>query len=156
MTPCGSCIEGSCCPEIAACKGDAKCLDCLTGAVNPATCMGESKKKLDALNACSDGKCAVECTPPPCNPITNEGCDGDAGEACDHNSTGFSCFPPDNDTPICEPCDNQAGPFCEAGHTCLPDGTCGAFCCDDGDCGTGKCDATVFKLSAGGVCVKKK
>lgn len=154
MNACGSCIEGSCCAQTATCKADAKCFACLTGAANPATCTGASKAALDALNTCVDTNCTVQCNPP-CNPITNEGCDGDAGEACDHTPTGFGCFPPDNDTPVCESCDNQKGPFCEAGHTCLPDGTCGAYCCDDGDCGTGKCDKTVIKLAQGGVCVKK-
>ena len=148
-------MEGSCCAEAAVCKGDPKCLACLEGSVDPATCTGTSKANLDAVFTCLDAKCSVECTPKPCNPITNEGCDSDAGEACDHNETSFGCFDPPNDTPVCEACDNVDGPWCEAGKTCLPDGSCGAYCCDDGDCGTGKCDTKLVPLAQGGVCVKK-
>jgi hypothetical protein len=152
---CGTCAEANCCSEIAVCKGNPDCLDCITGN-DPTKCVGAAQMQTDAVNNCTNTKCNAECVPPSCNPITNEGCSTDTGEACDHTPDGFGCFPAPNDTPICEACDNQAGPFCEAGHTCLPDGGCAAFCCDDGDCGAnGKCDTTVIKLAEGGVCVKK-
>jgi hypothetical protein len=157
-TDCGKCAEQQCCTELTACKNNAMCFSCLTDPnADPAVCAAAAQKaQLDAISACQDAKCAVECAPPPpCNPVTNDPCDSAAGEACDHSANGFVCFPAPNDVVQCEMCDESAGPFCEAGHTCLSDGACAAYCCDDGDCGTGKCDKTILMDPQVGVCVKK-
>ena len=180
---CQTCLEASCCAEVGACHAKKSCWsDCFVNH-SETKCHADpdGHALYHALGTCWSASCAKECAAPTydlvcdglpaptpsagscvtlsaanaCNPITNEGCDTDAGEACDHTATGFGCFPAPNDTPICEACDNQDGPFCEAGHTCLPDGSCGAFCCDNADCGTGKCDTALLKLTHGGVCVKK-
>jgi hypothetical protein len=151
---CGTCAEGSCCAEVAACKADADCVACITG-TDTTKCVGAAKTESDAVNACLNSKCAAECAPAPCNPITNEGCDTANGWACDHGANGFTCFAPTNDVVQCDVCDEMNGPYCEAGHTCLTDGYCAAYCCDDGDCGTGTCDKTILGDPDVGVCVKK-
>lgn len=95
-----------------------------------------------------------------CNPITNLGCDGDAGEACDIDTSGnIGCFapPPANTTALCGTCDDQ-NTACAPGNTCVPvsqtAGGCAHFCCDDTDCTPGHCDKTALASSSVGVCVK--
>lgn len=97
-----------------------------------------------------------------CNPVTNQGCDGGAGEACDLGDNGsggsaFGCFAPPNDVALCGSCDNQAGPFCKPTLHCVEeDGGgfgCGRWCCDDTDCTPGHCD-TSYLGQAPGICVK--
>jgi hypothetical protein len=99
-----------------------------------------------------------------CNPITNEGCDGSAGEACDYNAGAYACYPKPNDLGLCDACGGEDG-FCGPGLTCYQritigtdgltvTGKCARSCCDDGDCGGGTCGskATVGGTSVG-VCL---
>ena len=98
-----------------------------------------------------------------CNPLTNGGCDSDAGEACDIDPNGdLGCFPPPppNTAALCAACDDN-NIACAPGSTCLPatnapDGgsECAHFCCTDADCGSGHCDKTTFLSDPLGFCVK--
>jgi hypothetical protein len=161
---CGSCLEASCCAELAESGGD------------PAD---------PALVDCALASCEVECFPPPepppfalectvpaeassagscvaidatntCNPVTNEGCNTDAGEACDLGQNGFECFPDGNTQDLCTDCGSTVG-YCKAGLTCFNE--CARFCCTDDDCGTGQClkefdGAALYEVAPSlGVCV---
>lgn len=98
-----------------------------------------------------------------CNPITNGGCDSDAGEACDIDPNGdLGCFPPPppNTAALCAACDDNTI-ACAPGSTCLPatnapdaGSECAHFCCTDADCGNGHCDKTTFNSDPLGFCVK--
>jgi hypothetical protein len=57
---------------------------------------------------------------PPCNPLTNAGCNSGTGEACDLGQNGLQCFPAPNDVQPGGDCDNGAGPYCIAGYHCSP------------------------------------
>lgn len=124
--------------------------------MDPAVCGANTL--LNAVTTCDQAVCKECQPPPPCNPITNEGCDTAGGEACDFNGAGFQCFPAPNDTDLCGMCDNQNGPFCKPGMHCAQDmdgnANCAAYCCDDADCGKGKCDKTVLGDPAIGICLK--
>lgn len=161
---CDTCMEASCCAEIATCKADANCIPCLAGQVmDPNVCgMGATKMAIDGFTNCQNAKCAKPCTPAECNPVTGEGCDIAKGATCDiDGQTGkFVCFPAPNDVMLCGDCDNTNGPFCQVGGHCIarPDMMtfeCAEYCCDDGDCGSGKCDKTLLKRNDVGVCVVK-
>lgn len=108
----------------------------------------------------SGGSCIPGDAGLPCNPITNAGCDGGAGEACDfNNQTGVACYPPPppNTTALCQLCDDQ-NTACLPGSSCqsATNGTmeCMRFCCDDTDCTPGHCDKTTFQTDPIGFCVK--
>src|SRR4029079_8113046 len=92
-----------------------------------------------------------------CNPVTNGGCDGGAGETCDlGDQNQFVCFPAPNDVALCGNCDNGAGPFCKPTMHCAPTAAgfgCARWCCDDTDCTGCKCEIT-FLGQAPGICVK--
>ena len=71
---CPACQASKCMPEIEACAGNATCptwLKCMNdcfGDADPAACQAGCTKKYpskqaDALLACNDAKCHVECTP---------------------------------------------------------------------------------------------
>lgn len=95
-----------------------------------------------------------------CNPVTNEGCNADAGESCDIASDGtIQCFapPPPNTAALCATCDSNTeclpGSSCWPG-TANPSGECMRFCCTDADCGGGHCDKTTFQTDPLGFCAK--
>jgi len=95
-----------------------------------------------------------------CNPVTNAGCNADAGESCDIANDGtIGCFPPPppNTQPLCATCDSntQCMPTtsCWPGTT-QPNGECMRFCCTDADCGSGHCDKTTFQTDPLGLCSK--
>jgi hypothetical protein len=180
---CATCLEGSCCMELAACNNDANCLGCATGQTDPATCDADpaSKAALDAFNMCLQNSCNAQCVPPPapppdcaapkdaaskgscitigggteCNPVTNEGCM--TGEACDFSTNGFTCYPPPNAGTLCGDCSNSAEPFCGGTLHCLEGGNggkCGRFCCDAGDCGAGGvCNMDITGVPGLGICI---
>jgi len=152
---CETCIMGSCCADLSACDGIPNCVDCFFGKQQDAKICDtmEIKAASEKLFHCTECKCADECLPKSCNPVTNEPCDTAAGEACDFSSSGFACYPAPNDQKLCEECDQMNGPYCAGGHTCLEDGGCAKYCCDDGDCGTGTCQ--LYQGSMVGTCVKK-
>lgn len=109
-------------------------------------------------NAATNGSCVtIDGTNTTCNPVTNFGCDGGAGEACDlGGGSTFQCFPAPNDVALCGACDNQNGPFCKPTMHCAPTASgsgCARFCCDDTDCTGGKCDTSLLGQPPG-VCVK--
>jgi hypothetical protein len=109
------------------------------------------------VDAATNGSCVTIDGTNTCNPVTNFGCDGGAGEACDLGGNGFSCYPPPNDVPLCGSCDNANGPFCLPTMHCSETNggfACTRFCCDDTDCTGGHCDKTVLQSDPVGVCVK--
>jgi len=147
---CGACAERSCCDELlevtkngggvwnealANCAAE-NCEDC-GGQPYPAELSCDAPPEPQAKGACvSIGG------PLDCNPVTNEGCDGN-GAACDINGFGFNfaCYPDGNVRALCEAC--GAPNFCQAGLTCV-NGTCAKYCCLDADCGSGTCTTGVF------------
>lgn len=74
-----------------------------------------------------------------CNPLSNDPCDGAAGEACalDPGLDAWHCSATGHHQPTCAPCGLLDG-GCAPGHVCL-DGACYRYCCDESDCGTGVC-----------------
>ena len=153
---CVTCLETSCCAELAACGEDGTCLDCATGsATDPTVCEDAAVAALiEGLNTCLESNCNDECIPKSeCNPITNAGCTA-AGSSCDLSNNGtFVCFDPPNDALCGATCSNSAGPFCSPGTTCN-ETKCTPYCCDDADCGAnGTCQAT--GVSNIGVCIPK-
>jgi hypothetical protein len=139
---CTTCLEGSCCAEIAACTADDKCFACYTGQVDTSQCHAPATESaLQGIVGCQAAKCTEACAPSDsCNPVTNAGCTA-AGSACDIGASGgFECFPPPNATPLCAACDPPNGKFCAGGMMCLFGAAkCFKYCCDDADCGTGTC-----------------
>lgn len=96
-----------------------------------------------------------------CNPVTNEGCNGGAGQACDLGTSSgqsvIACFDPPNDKNLGESCTNSKGPYCKGTMHCSGDvdggtGTCKKFCCSNADCGGGTCAAFNSQLGTLGVC----
>lgn len=180
---CGTCLEGACCAELAACDATTGCVDDITGgtACANAACTAAA----DAITACASASCETDCggggggtpvdplctaptTAPSggscftlgsnaCNPITNAGCTT-AGAGCDLSDDGsFQCFDPPNDVALCGACDNGAGPFCKPTMHCVATTSataCARFCCNDADCAGGKCDTTSLGIAPVGVCVK--
>jgi hypothetical protein len=113
---------------------------------------------INAINTCSTMCCQAQCAPP-CNPVTNQGCNAANMEACDTDGNGgFACFATPMGVDICAACDEMMGPFCNPGMTCLG-GECAHYCCNDGDCGAmATCDMTVGPTDNEmkvGVCVYK-
>lgn len=166
---CSTCLEASCCGEIAACTADDKCFACFTGQVPLDQCHAASTEAaLQQMIGCQGAKCVEACTPKDtCNPVTSAGCEADPGSACDLGGTGtFQCFPPPNDAKLCQTCAPASGQYCVSGMTCLmPVNVCAKYCCTDADCGQGTCwhDATrIFGAPLAlseddvGVCVVKK
>ena len=186
---CFDCLETSCCEEVRTCiddREDGGCAACIGGDADACT---KAKAAL-ALYVCLVQGCQVECGPDApgpqcdapakpsskgscvklddaatCNPVTNEGCDAEAGEVCDYDKGRYLCYPAPNDQKVCEACGPDAG-FCGAGMTCFQSvsigaeglvvsGACGRACCDDGDCGAGTCQQKV-DVSGGsvGVCIE--
>ncbi|MBI4704632.1 MAG: hypothetical protein HY744_26305 [Deltaproteobacteria bacterium] len=166
---CGVCLEGSCCDELGICGETEGCMDCLTGG----ECTG-GEEEAQAVATCAQDNCEAECfgEPPPamdpackdvpdpspskgacakvgdpgldCNPVTNEPCDGKAGQACDSNyqDSKFQCYDPPNENKLCTACGDQDG-WCLPTYTCV--GKCAKYCCDNADCGPeGVCDKTIF------------
>lgn len=161
---CGTCLETSCCAELAIDGGVGRDPD---------------------LIECAQTNCDAECFPPPtppfpiectvptpnpsmgscvtlgggnaCNPITQEGCTG-AGASCDVGQNGFQCYADGNTHALCEGCGDGAsdGLYCQPGMTCVAQ--CARYCCDDADCGMGTCTKTIngmaiFPTATGlGVC----
>lgn len=190
QAPCLDCLEASCCEEVRDCMADATdggCAACIAGDADACT----GSEIAVQLYACLVGSCEGTCgegAPGPacdapadrpsggacvaiegdaaCNPVTNEGCDGAAGEACDYDSKRFHCFAPPNERALCEPCGGAEG-NCGAGLSCFQQvtigtggvtvqGTCARTCCDDGDCGGGTCSARVTaEGSTVGVCIER-
>lgn len=176
-TECATCVEGQCCIEITECLADGDCETCLTDPnANSQVCAANDQ--WIALNDCAATLCQAECSAPPlqpacdapatspsngacvtigmdgaaCNPITNEGCDGAAGEACDIGGQAFQCYPSGNVNAICEECGANDGDFCQPGMSCVT-GHCARYCCEDTDCGAmGKCTKGGFAIGSVGVC----
>jgi hypothetical protein len=77
-----------------------------------------------------------------CDPLTNAGCDADAGYACSYYAEaegGFACLS-DSTEPAGAACDGEDGPWCGPALACVPGvgaGTCVPFCCGDDDCADG-------------------
>jgi hypothetical protein len=189
---CSDCVEEHCCEEAAACAADFNCKECVQSPANgicpqpqtaapftrciEAHCVTVCPAPDVAIFADADchapaksssgGACGAVGSPNQCNPVTNDGCDADAGAACDVSDvtatgTGFTCFPSENIHELCEPC-LYGGDACRPGMTCV--GRCARYCCDDSDCGSaGECDKKyIFDLYFGhppapvGVCLKRK
>lgn len=181
---CGTCLEGACCAEVAACNAVTGCMDCATGGACDAT----NQTPADALSACATNSCATECgggggtpvdmvcaapatapsagscvtvdgTNNKCNPVTNQGCNTAAGEACDFGASGFECYaaPPANTEALCAACDITNGPACLPTSTCI-DATAGGTKCARFCCTDADCGAgkcdTTVTGGAPGVCVK--
>ena len=173
---CATCLEASCCAELAACN-DAACIACSNGDMT--MCDATNQAMGDALGACKDTSCKTECTAPPpvdptcstptpspsngacvtlsakikCNPVTNAPCNTAMGEACDVTADGYDCYPAPNKQDLCQPCGTKADGFCKGGETCGGVGnTCAKFCCDDADCGAGKCDKSAMSTGGVGLC----
>jgi len=78
-----------------------------------------------------------------CDPLTNAGCDAEAGYACSY-CTGaggpFACLS-DSTEPAGSACDADDGPWCGPALACTPAdggvGVCVPYCCGDEDCGPG-------------------
>ncbi len=125
-------------PRASACNDAPGCVDCLPDA---SLCDDTNVDAHDALIACLQASCEMECFPrrrprtrpascrPPalggrvrlasrptitCNPVTNAPCNTAAGEACDFDGAGYQCYPAPNDKKLCEPCGSADG-FCEGG-----------------------------------------
>jgi hypothetical protein len=173
MGDCGTCSEGSCCAELAACNGIDGCVDCLG---DNTLCTADNQDAATAVIDCAQTNCMAECFPPPppppdatcsvpagakgscvtlsadvaCNPVTNAPCT--ALQACDVNGPGaFKCYDPPNDRDLCQTC-GQADGFCKGGQGCV--GVCAKYCCDDTECGAGKCDKVTFDFGGTvGVCL---
>ena len=123
-----------------------------------ATCTDQGQACAPACDAPevspSAGACVTVGGDVACNPVTNEGCDTQAGEACDVSATGFGCYPAPNLEDLCQPCGGDGASYCKAGHTCF--GTCFRFCCKSSDCGTGVCYKDPFPgslITSVGVCI---
>lgn len=88
-----------------------------------------------------------------CNPVTNEGCDTDAGEACEYGLEDyFTCYPAPNDVEEGGACDWEQGPYCAPSLTC-DSGVCRRHCCSDDDCAAPqRCEASSVEFGALGVC----
>ncbi len=158
--------------------GATGCLECLQG--DDTACNAENQDEVEALGQCLMTECADECggggAQPDCdapataatggscvtvagaiacNPVTNDGCNGGAGEACDFNEAGdgYECYPDGNTQGICAECSDTAG-WCQGGMTC--GGVCVRYCCDDTDCsGSGMCDKSEDFPGGVGVCLAK-
>jgi hypothetical protein len=106
----------------------------------------------EGLNADTDGDAGEAPTDPcadpdagACDPLTNAGCDGDAGYACsfhDETEGSFACLS-DSTEPEGSPCDAADGPWCGPALACAPgdggSGVCVPFCCGADECGDGPC-----------------
>jgi hypothetical protein len=75
-----------------------------------------------------------------CDPLTNAGCDADAGYACSYTQGvlgPFACLS-DSTEAMGAPCDADDGPWCGPGLACDPPdggaGLCAPYCCGDDDC----------------------
>jgi hypothetical protein len=173
---CATCLEGSCCAELANCDAVTGCLDCVTGTAT--ACDPTNKNAVDGFNACVTASCDTVCAAPAppdatcsvpvpspsagacvtlnadilCNPVTNAACDTAAGEACDFGGTAFKCYPAPNTINLCQACDATNGPFCKGGETC-DNGVCAKFCCTNADCGAGMCDKTGMFPGGAGECI---
>lgn len=88
-----------------------------------------------------------------CNPVTNEGCDTDAGEACEYGLEDyFTCYPAPNDVEEGGACDWEQGPYCAPSLTC-DSGVCRRHCCSDDDCeAPQRCQASDGEFGSLGVC----
>jgi hypothetical protein len=147
---CDTCLQSSCCQELADCAANGVCLDgCIFG-LWPAFAgcdAGNTKTTLDALKACMAGKCSPACNPKDmCNPVTNVGC-GPA-EACDAVYPGmFACIPGFGmPAQLCAACNLNGGPYCGPGLRCDDASQkCARYCCNDMDCGTGRCELDPVK-----------
>jgi len=81
-----------------------------------------------------------------CDPLTNAGCDGDAGYACSFSAEAegaFACLS-DSTEPEGAACDAADGPWCGPALACalVADraGVCVPYCCEDDQCaGGGPC-----------------
>lgn len=187
---CFDCLEATCCEELRACIIDAEgdgCSDCLAGDGDVCASSPTAVK----LYACVLGGCDAECgedAPGPvcdltgaarsggscvelgdnatCNPLTNEGCEGE-GASCDYDGGRFLCYAPPNEQALCEACGGDDG-FCAPGSTCFQSVTvstagvtirrsCARACCDDADCGQGVCTSFVeADGSRVGACVQRQ
>jgi hypothetical protein len=95
-----------------------------------------------------------------CNPLTNAGCNGGAGEACDDDEHGgFKCYAPPNVIKEGGDCNIVDGPSCAPGLGCSgaserdPDGECARFCCSAADCRSGeKCAVIDSAFGSLGFC----
>lgn len=98
----------------------------------------------DSTDEVIPGDPCQEDNPWSCDPITNEGCDGEE-IACGFWSgedPGFFCMTAATE-PEGSPCDTAAGPWCAEGTHCMVsgDGTfgnCASFCCSSDDCVDGE------------------
>jgi hypothetical protein len=174
---CFDCLEAGCCEQLRACVVDADadgCTACLQG--DGDACLGSpTAVKLygcvlgECSDACADdapgprcdlagdapsaGSCVELGERATCNPVTNEGCQGDEAASCDYDAGWFRCYAPPNDRELCEPCGGDDG-FCAPGSTCYQSvavttegllfrRACARTCCDDADCGGGVCASYV-------------
>ena len=77
-----------------------------------------------------------------CDPLTNAGCDADAGFACSYYADAegaFACLS-DSTEPAGAACDDEDGPWCGPALACAPGGgpgVCVPFCCSEEDCADG-------------------
>jgi hypothetical protein len=163
--PCGKCAVDSCCSELEACAANGTCATCLAERGNAYEC-DASTPTFGALLTCLETSCPSSCPENECNPVTNQGCDGGAGEACDYglwnvDNDGIgseyfaACYDTQNTLACADECDG-AEPYCMAGFTCNDELTdrCRRYCCGQGDCDSDAA-CTPFATYAGqsiGVC----
>ena len=164
--PCGTCAVASCCAQLEACAANGTCATCLAERGNAYEC-DASTPTFGALLACLETSCPASCPENECNPVTNQGCDGAAGDACDYglwNVDGdgigseyfAACYDTENTLACADECDG-AEPYCSPGFTCNEEGftdRCRRYCCGQGDCDSDAA-CTPFATYAGqsiGVC----
>lgn len=105
-----------------------------------------------ALDPCGDPDALA------CDPLTNGGCDADAGYACSFDPEGgggagaFDCLS-GSTGPEAGACDDEEGPWCGPGLGCSG-GICAPLCCGAEDCAGGACEPAGYENVEGpfGVC----
>jgi hypothetical protein len=181
---CTSCASENCCAEMSACEDSAACLACTRPLPSPeppctapaeftalqscvhnhcqTECYPNEIPDLPApycntLQSTSGGKCVSEGDwfgHVRCNPITNEPCDGQAGEACsfDWGIRVFACHAAGQEHSACDTCGLVEG-LCAPGFDCA-NGQCYRYCCGDADCApNGKCWPIRYPGLTIGACV---
>jgi hypothetical protein len=96
--------------------------------------VGEGSNHDDTYDPCAGTDAGL------CDPLTNAGCDADAGYACSYYQGAlgpFACLS-DSTEVMGAACDADDGPWCGPGLACDPPdggpGLCVSYCCGDEDC----------------------
>ena len=148
--PRGACIDGVCDPEAVPAATPLQLDDAsvVEAGNNPGIIRDGSGALADALtrspdaSAQSDGAVSAcwAAHGSACNPLTNEPCNGAAGEVCRLTETGLACEQVGMSSPWRgDGCSLAKGPLCGPGLHCTPDipsnsEICRELCCADSDC----------------------